>query len=150
MSAAVVIGIGNSFRRDDGVGLVVAEEVTKLELPHVRVVIATGEPTAILDAWNGARLAVVIDAATGEGLSPGTIQRWTPGEQTAANVVSSHAMGLPEAHALGEVIGRVPDSLVVLAVKVADVSYGVGLTPALAAAVPAVVEAVAAELSRPQ
>lgn len=150
MSADVVIGIGNSFRRDDGVGLVVAEEVTKLGFPHVRVVTATGEPTAILDAWTGARLAVVIDAATGEHLSPGTIQRWTPGQPTAVNVVSSHAIGLPEAHALGEALGRLPAGLVVLVVNVADVSLGTGLTPAVAAAVPAVVEAVVVELSRPQ
>ncbi len=150
MSADVVIGIGNSFRRDDGVGLVVAEEIARLGIPQVRVVIAAGEPTAILDAWTEARLAVVIDAATGEGLSPGTIQRWTPGESTAVNVVSSHAIGLPEVHALGEALGRLPASLVVLAVNVADVSHGTGLTPAVAAAVPAVVEAVVVELSRPQ
>jgi hydrogenase maturation protease len=40
----VVIGIGNDFRRDDGVGLAVAEELAKRNLPGVRVVTAIGEP----------------------------------------------------------------------------------------------------------
>ena len=61
-------------------------------------------------------------------------------------MVSSHAIGLPEAYALGEALGRLPDRLVVLGVDVVDVDYGVGLTPAVAAAVPHVVEAVLAEL----
>ena len=55
MSDGVVIGIGNSFRRDDGVGLAVADEIAKRGLADVRVVTAIGEPRAILDAWTGAR-----------------------------------------------------------------------------------------------
>jgi hydrogenase maturation protease len=150
MSGGVVIGIGNSVRRDDGVGLAVADEIAKRGIPDVRVVTAIGEPSAILDAWTDARLAVVVDAAMGEGLSPGGIRRWTPGEEATVGVVSSHAIGLPEAYALGEALGRLPGRLVVLGVTVVDVSYGVGLTPAVAAGVPAAVEAVLAELSKRQ
>ena len=65
-------------------------------------------------------------------------------------MVSSHAIGLPEAYALGEALGRLPDRLVVLGIDVVDVNYGVGLTPAIAAAVPAAVESVLAELKRPR
>jgi hydrogenase maturation protease len=150
VSIDVVIGIGNGFRRDDGVGLAVADEVAKRDIPGVRVVTVVGEPSGILDAWTDAGLAVVVDAAMGEGLSPGRIRRWTPGEAAESGVVSSHAIGLPEAYALGEALGRLPDRLVVLGVEVVDVNYGVGLTPAVAAAVPAAVESVLAELIRPQ
>jgi|SRR6478752_3376870 hydrogenase maturation protease len=146
MSVDVVIGIGNSFRRDDGVGLAVAEEVAKRGVRDVRVVTATGEPGAILEAWSGARLAVVVDAATGEGSCPGWIRRWTPGETADLGVVSSHAIGLPQAYALGQAVEQIPGRLVVLCVDVVDTDYGVGLTPAVAAAVPAAVEAIIAEL----
>ena len=150
MSRDVVIGVGNDFRRDDGVGLAVAEEVDKRGIPGVRVVTAIAEPSAILDAWSNARLAVVVDAAMGEGLSPGRIRRWTPGQEATMGVVSSHAVGLPEAYALGEALGRLPGRLVVLGVGVVDMDYGVGLTPAVAAAVPAAVEAVLVELAQPR
>ncbi|MGX9791166.1 hydrogenase maturation protease [Mycobacterium sp. MMS18-G62] len=151
MTTAVVIGIGNSFRRDDGVGLVVAEEVAHRGLPDVRVVTAIGEPTAILEAWCDAPLAVVIDAATGEDVCPGRIRRWTPDQSPApGGAVSSHAISLPQAYELGEALKQLPHQLVVLCVDVADTDYGPGLTPAVAAAVPAAVEAVFAELLRPQ
>ena len=45
---------------------------------------------------------------------------------------------------------QIPDRLVVLCVDVVDTDYGVGLTPAVAAVVPAAVEVVLAELGKPQ
>ena len=145
MSDAVLIVIGNSFRRDDGVGLAVAEEIGRCGLTGVRVVTAIGEPAAILDAWTGARLAVVVDAAMGEGARPGRIRRWTPGDSVVANMLSSHAFGLPQAYALGEALGRLPERLVGLTVDIADASLGVGLTSPVADAVPALISAVLAE-----
>ncbi|MEO3756938.1 hydrogenase maturation protease [Mycobacterium sp. B14F4] len=146
MSDRVVIGVGNSFRRDDGVGLAVVEEVAERHLPGVRVIATTGEPGALLDAWEGADLAVVVDAAMGKGSSPGQIRRWTPDENQASGAVSSHAIGIPQAFALGEALAQLPHRLVVLSVGVVDAAHGPGLTPAVAAVVPAVVDAVLAEL----
>ena len=67
--------------------------------------------------------------------------------QRISAVVSSHAIGLPQAYALGQAVAQIPDRLVVLCVDVVDTDYGVGLTPAVAAAVPAAVEAILAELA---
>lgn len=143
----VVIGIGNDFRRDDGVGIAVAEELASRNLVGVRVMTAIGEPGAILDSWTRASVAVVVDAATGKGSAPGRIRRWTPGNVAEPGVVSSHALGLPQTYALGEALGKIPDKLVVFTVDIADASHGVGLTPAVAAAVPKVITAVLEELS---
>lgn len=150
MTDAVVIGIGNSFRRDDGVGLAVAAELAELDLPGVTVVSSTGEPGAVLDAWNGARLAIVVDAAAGEGAHPGRIRRWTPGQIAPAGAVSSHAIGLHETYELGRAINQLPQRLVVLTVDAEDTDHGVGLTPAVAVAVSAVVADVLAELDTPR
>ncbi|KUI40801.1 peptidase M52 [Mycobacterium sp. GA-1199] len=146
MSGDVVIGIGNSFRRDDGVGPAVAEEIAGRSLPGVRVLVCTGEPGALLDAWSGAGLAIVIDAAMGDGSSPGRIRRWTPGDDGAVGVVSSHAIGLPQAFTLGEALQQLPDRLVGFSVDIIDADHGVGMTSDVAAAVPSVVKAVLAEL----
>jgi hydrogenase maturation protease len=143
-----VIGIGNSFRRDDGVGIAVAERIAEHGLPGVRVVTATGEPAALLEAWSGAARAVVVDAAAGSESTPGRIRRWTNRDLDAAPVVSSHALGLAQTCALGHALGRMPDELVVFTVDVADTGHGLGMTPAVAAAVTDVVEAVLAELNR--
>ena len=143
---ALVIGIGNDFRRDDGVGLAVAAEIAERRLPGVRVMTATGEPASILEAWTGVRLVVAVDAAFGEGATPGRIRRWTPGHDGQPAIVSSHVFGLPQTYELGQAVGQTPGKLVVLTVDIDDTGRGVALSPPVAAAVPAAVEAIIAEL----
>jgi hydrogenase maturation protease len=146
MTGRVVIGVGNAYRRDDGVGPAVAEEIARLAIPGVRVVTANGDPAALLEAWKDAELAIVVDAAAGKSATPGRIRRWTPGQSPKAGVVSSHAIGVPDAYALGEAIGQQPKRLVVLSVDVTDTDHGPGLTPEVAVAVSAVVGDILAEL----
>jgi hydrogenase maturation protease len=142
---AIVIGIGNSFRRDDGVGLAVADRIAEQDLPGVRVVSGIGEPAMLLDAWSGAAHAVVVDAAAGQDSTPGRIRRWTARDLEATAVMSSHALGLAQTCALGQALARMPDKLVVFTVDIADANHGTGLTPAVAAAVPDLVDAIIAE-----
>jgi hydrogenase maturation protease len=49
---------------------------------------------------------------------------------------------------LGEAVGRSPREAVLFAVEVADTGFGVGLSPKAAKAVPRVVGAVLAEITR--
>lgn len=142
---AVVIGIGNSFRRDDGVGLMVADQIAERGVSGVRVMTGIDDPTALMEAWNGTPKAVVIDAVVGS--TAGRVRRWSAIDLAGASVVSSHALGLAQTCALGEALGRMPGELVVFTVDTADTGHGVGLTPAVAAAVPVVVDAILAELS---
>jgi hydrogenase maturation protease len=144
---SVVIGIGNSYRRDDGVGHVVADRIAERRIPGVRVITVTGEPGAILDAWEGVSRAIVVDAAVGQGVRPGEIHRWTPGDINVTGVVSSHALGPAQTFALAEALGRAPRELVVFSIGVSDVGQGVGLTPEVTAAVPEMVDIIGAEVS---
>jgi len=144
----IVIGIGNDFCRDDGVGLTVAQRIAERNLPGVRVVSGIGEPATMLEAWSGAPRAVVVDAVTGANPVPGCIRRWTGPDLDTAAVVSSHALGLAQTYALGQALGRLPDELVIFTVDVVDTDHGIGLTPAVAAAVPNLVDVIIDELSR--
>ncbi|MCG7592607.1 hydrogenase maturation protease [Mycobacterium sp. PSTR-4-N] len=146
MSAAVV-GIGNGFRRDDGVGPVVAAAVARLEMSGVRVAVAQDDPAAILDAIGDVTLAVIVDAAAGDGAVPGRIRRWLP-PQRPPTAVSSHGVDLAAVLALGRALGRAPAHTVVFTVDAADVGHGCGLSRAVAAAVPRVVGAVIYEIER--
>ena len=125
----LVIGIGNEFRRDDGVGLSVAQRIAERELPGVRVLSGVSEPAALLDAWSGAARAVAVDAVTGAHATPGRIRRWTASDLEATTVVSSHTLGLAQTCALGQALARMPDELVVFTVDVVDTNHGIGLTP---------------------
>ncbi len=71
----VVVGTGNPFRRDDGVGVAVLERLAHVVPDAVRLAERDGEPTGLLGAWDGARLAVVVDAVAPDG-APGTLHRF--------------------------------------------------------------------------
>ena len=74
---AVLIGIGNPYQRDDGIGPAVASAIERLRLPGVRVVISDGEPVGLLAAWEDTGLAIVVDATRHEPSCPGHIHRLT-------------------------------------------------------------------------
>ncbi|MCV7091186.1 hydrogenase maturation protease [Mycobacterium interjectum] len=144
----VVIGLGNRYRRDDGVGIVAADELDRLGLNGVRVVTDVVEPMSLLEAWSGAGLAVVIDGAASTPPAPGRVRRCALSDVAASDGLSSHGVDVVGTHALGEALGRVPRELVLLTVDVADTGHGAGLTPAVQRAVPAVVGMAVAEINR--
>jgi hydrogenase maturation protease len=145
---AVVIGVGNPFRRDDGIGPAVAQAVAARGPAGVDVDVVDGEPIALLDAWEGADLAVVVDAVRCDPATPGRVHRAAGDSLPAGHpFAGTHAVGIADAMRLAEVLGRAPRRLVVFAVEAADLELGVGLSPAVEAAVPELVEAVVAELA---
>lgn len=136
----VVIGVGNEHRRDDGVGPAVADQVAGLRLAGVRVLRCPAEPTAILDGWTGADLAVVVDAEVGG--PPGRVQYRLLEDLAEPRSVSSHDLNLAQTYRLGVALGRAPASVLVVGIDVADTGHGVGLSPAVSAALPAAVQTV--------
>lgn len=146
MRRAVVIGVGNDFRTDDGVGPRVVAALADHRLPGVELATSDGEPTQLLDAWAGAALAVVIDAVACEPSNPGRVHRTALESIGPTALASTHGMGIPDALRLAEVLDRAPGRLVVYAVEAADLSFGHDLSPAVKRAVPIVVERVLAEL----
>jgi hydrogenase maturation protease len=144
-----VIGFGNSFRRDDGVGPAVAAAIAARKIPGVRVLIDAADPTAVLDVWAGVRLAMLIDAVVCAQPQPGRIHRCTMDQLEGSPAVTSHGVDVATLFALGQAVDRTPDDVVVFGVEAGETGYGPGLTPDVAAAVPLVVNAVVAEIAPP-
>ncbi len=143
---AVVIGVGNCYRRDDGIGPAAAAEIERQHLPGVRVVMSDGEPAGLLEAWAGLDLAIIVDAACCVPATPGRMHRWPAGQLERGWTASSHGLGIPDALALGHALGRCPRRVVLFGVEAADLRPGAGLSPAVATSLPDVVAAIAAEL----
>jgi hydrogenase maturation protease len=144
----VVIGVGNEYRRDDGLGpLVVAglagRQPSDHRLAGVDLRISDGEPTRLIDLWTGATIAVVIDAVLDEDHHAGRCHELvldTFHELAGDAPAGSHAVSLGSTVALARVLDRLPRRLIVLAVSGTAFGFGQGLTPPVAAAVPSVIE----------
>lgn len=137
----LVIGVGQADRGDDAVGLVVAQHVRAASLVRVTVVESTGEGTALLELWQAAAAVILVDAVQ-TGAAPGTVYRLDAREQPLPAVFlrySTHAFGVAEAVELARALRRLPPSLVIYGIEGHDFTFGAGLSPAVARAVPAVV-----------
>ncbi|MFI2184436.1 hydrogenase maturation protease [Streptomyces sioyaensis] len=152
----VVIGVGNDFRRDDGVGWAVvtdlAHRAARRPLPEgTRLIRTDGEPTRLISAWEDARLAIVVDAAHACPALPGRVHRLrldadlphTPRSET-----SSHGFALGDTVRLARTLDRLPGELLVYAVEAADTSLGTDLSPQVAAAVAPLVQRVEDDIVR--
>lgn len=143
MSArVVVIGVGNPYRHDDGVGPAVVEGLRRRGVAGVTLTECDGEPVRLLDLWAGADLAVVVDAVRTTSPRPGVIHRRSLHHPSAAGAgsASSHVMEFGDSVALAAALDRLPGALLLFAIEVADTSAGMGLSPQVEASVPVVLD----------
>ena len=144
----VVIGIGNEYRSDDGVGIEIARRL-RAQLPsEIKIVEASGEGVSLMDAWQGADSVVLLDAVQ-SGASPGTIHHFDAGTEpipTAFFNYSTHAFSVAEAVELSRVLHQLPPHLTVYGIEGSNFEAGAGLSPAVEGAMAEVVGLVVREL----
>ncbi len=140
----LVLGIGHPFRGDDALGPLVAERIAALGLPAVTALSHHGEGSDLMERWSGYDRVVVVDATRSDA-APGTIRRWDAvAEKLPAALFpkSSHLFGLAEAVEMARLLGRLPSALTVIGVEGKSFAAGTDLSPEVAAAVGAVIDAI--------
>ncbi len=102
----------------------------------------------LLVHMEGYRRILIADCVT-TGRAPGTLVK-VEGEDVPkafANCLSPHQMGLRDLISVLELQGRMPERLTVLGVEPASIEFGLELSPAVEAALPKLVAAMAAQLA---
>lgn len=133
----VIIGLGNTLRRDDGVGPLILDACRYEPIPGCDLVELDGDAMCLVDAWSDRTLAIVVDAVcTGE--DAGTFHELhvddVASEQAEQLATSACCMKVAEALRLGRKLGRLPDELRVVGIEPGDLKHGFGLSPPVAAA----------------
>lgn len=144
----VVIGVGNPYRRDDGVGPAVVDLLYDRRV-DATLVESDGEAAGLIAAWEERRLAILVDAVRAEPAHPGRVHRLVVPHPAAerARAASSHGMDLGESVELARELDRLPGRMVVFAIEAADTGFGRGLTPAVRAAAERVADEIAVEIA---
>jgi len=150
MSDVVVIGLGNVVMSDDGLGV---HAVNRLRDRHalpdeIELVEGGTAGLLLLPYLADARCAVLIDAID-VGAEPGTAVR-LDGDDWAemfAVRMSPHDVGLVDLLGAARLSGAWPDELILHGAQPGYTGLGTELTPAVAGALDAVVDAVVAELA---
>ena len=148
MAEAVVIGVGNRWRRDDAAGLEVIEALRGRVGHDVALVESDGEPTRLLDAFELAPRVIMVDAVV-TGHAAGAVHRFTDAELPNQMGIgqSSHLVQLVETIELGKLLGKLPNGLVLIGIEATDFDNGEGMTDPVARGVLAAVEAALVELA---
>jgi hydrogenase maturation protease len=144
-----VIGIGNAWRNDDAAGLAVARLLEGTLPEGVAVVEREGEPTALIDSWEGVDAVWLVDAVS-SGAEPGTLHRHDASNNelpAALFDTSTHHMGLAEAVELARALGRLPGRTIVYGIEGGSFDTGETLSPEVEAAVTKVADAVREEVA---
>ena len=134
----VIMGIGNWLMSDDGVGVHAAQALA-LDPPRGALVVDAGtDVLSALSFLEDAARVLLIDAVRGGGV-PGTVRCLAEGD------LSLPAGGVNTAHTVSLLAGRhlLPPGadwpeFLILGVEPATLTYGMELSPAVAAALPQV------------
>lgn len=156
--STLVVGIGNPWASDDGVGQEVVHRLEALAEAHMRhggrapvTCVTLAQPdVALLDALESCDTAIIVDAVI-SGAPPGTVHRqlWQPGMlgvRVAARA-SSHGFGVRELLDMAAALERLPEKVILWGIEAGSREPGQGLSAEVLAAVPAVVEGLWRELT---
>lgn len=124
------IGVGNPFRRDDGVGIFIVRHPLMKHFSGVRIVETSGGLTGLMDLWKGAGTVYLFDAVF-SGNTPGRIYRLNPVRNPLPRDLfrlSTHRMGLVDVIELSRVLNQLPDELIVFGIEGKDMVSGQGLS----------------------
>ena len=140
-----VIGIGQTMRGDDGVGIE-AVRAWKKKYPitsrveNIKVELVENPGVGLLPLLEGVDSAILVDAVQ-SGADPGTLH--SLGEPDIAAFTqgtgSAHGFGAAEALALGRTISlnKLPTKVVLIGIEIGQINIGESLSPEVVQALPA-------------
>ena len=115
----LLVGVGNEYRSDDGVGLLVVRLIRGKNLPSVIVKEESGEGAALMESWQGFQNVIIVDAVS-SGAIPGTIFRIDANKETVSIKFfhySTHAFSVAEAVELARTMNFLPSKLIVYGIE---------------------------------
>ena len=156
---SLLLGLGNPILTDDGIGVYVVRAVAARWTSVARSAGASVEfqeasvgGLRLLEVIAGYDRLILVDAILTPDGSPGQIYRLKPDDlRTSLHAGSTHDLSFQGALAWGRRMGMVlppPEGISMIAIEADDVlTFGEGLTSAVASAVPDAIDAVLGELA---
>jgi hydrogenase maturation protease len=144
----LLVGVGNEYRSDDGVGLVVARKIHEKLIPSVTVKEESGEGAALMEAWQGFQNVIIVDAVS-SGAKPGTIFKMEAKKEIMPAKFfhySTHAFSLAEAIELAKTMNTLPPKFLVYGIEGVNFTSGVDISPPVKEAANQVIEQIMREI----
>ncbi|MFH1703586.1 MAG: HyaD/HybD family hydrogenase maturation endopeptidase [Nitrospirota bacterium] len=146
----VILGVGNLLLSDEGVGVHVANELMKMDLPpEVSVVEGGTDGFRLLNVITEADRLIVIDAVKGDA-EPGSIYCFDIDEVKSCPSgfkTSVHQIGILEVIDLSGLIGKTPRTTV-FGIEPKSLEMSMELSPEVKSKIPRLIELIFEELNK--
>ncbi|RPJ69064.1 MAG: hydrogenase maturation protease [Acidobacteria bacterium] len=147
----LILGLGNLLCSDDGVGVVAAQMIAETRSVPEGVQVLDGGTLglALLPYLEDAAQAILVDAIETDA-PPGTLVRLEGDEvgPAVASRLSVHQVGVADLIEAARWRDRIPPTLVLLGIVPATTELRVDLSPAVQAALPALLDSICGEAAR--
>ncbi|MHC5119777.1 MAG: hydrogenase maturation protease [Planctomycetota bacterium] len=154
LKSTIVVGLGNPLIADEGIGVVLVEELSKLA--------AAGKlPTADVEYYDGGcggmyllhtiadrKKAILIDCCL-MGTEPGTLRRFTPDDVASVKQMahlSLHEVDILKVIELARQIGSCPDDIVIFGIEPVAITQQMHLNEPLQSKIPDYISDIGAEI----
>jgi hydrogenase maturation protease len=116
----LVVGIGNPYRSDDKIGLMIADQLRKILPKQVEVISHNSDSLSLIDLWKKFDCVYLVDAISSGG-APGKVYRFDaiskPLPKHFFKNYSTHSFDIPETIALAKNLDSLPDNLIIYGVE---------------------------------
>jgi hydrogenase maturation protease len=122
----LVLGIGNAWRGDDAVGLLVAQALRAYDLPDVTVMEASTVDPALIPLWQDFDRLILIDAVVSDA-APGAVHWFDLSQTPLPTLVSScstHSLDLATLIELARTLHQLPPEVWLFGIEGCNLTSG--------------------------
>ncbi|MHC4855561.1 MAG: hydrogenase maturation protease [Planctomycetota bacterium] len=154
LKSTIVVGLGNPLMADEGIGVVLVEELSKLaaagKLPAADVEYYDGGCGGmyLLHTIADRKKAILIDCCL-MGTEPGTLRRFTPDDVASVKQMahlSLHEVDILKVIELAKEIGSCPDDIVIFGIEPVAITQQMHLNEPLQSKIPDYISDIGAEI----
>jgi hydrogenase maturation protease len=157
LKPTIVVGLGNPLMADEGIGVAVIEELSKLavagQLPSETIEYYDGGCGGmyLLHSIAERQKAILIDCCL-MGAEPGTLKRFTPDDVNSVKQMahlSLHEVDILKVIELAKQIGQCPDEIVIFGIEPVKIEPQMHLNDSIGEKIPDYIDAIRNEIKQP-
>ncbi len=140
-SKTLVIGVGNPFRGDDGIGSAIIKSLRAENSQDFVLVDGGTDGLALLDQLAEYEKAIIIDAVQMLE-APGVVKSFTPAEakiKIKSDVLSTHGFGLAEMLKLADEL-NIKTKITIIGIQPKNIDFGEGLSDEIKTQIPQIIK----------
>jgi len=146
---SLIIGVGNLYRSDDAVGILIARKLKDRVSDRVSIKEQSGEGTSLMDSWQEHDRVCVVDAVS-SGAPPGSIHRMDASKEPIPSKFfscSTHDFGVAEAIEMARALDQLPRQLQLFGIEGGNFQPGEMLSAEVERAMELVVDEILQQFS---